>query len=65
MQSEDITKLKILYTAATDVNLAMKDRLLAVHALQREFPEYFKNIKDEAILNGKAKDSYDLLYIPS
>jgi hypothetical protein len=60
--SEDITKLKVLYTAATDVNLAMKDRLLAVNALQREFPEYFKNIKDEAILNGKAKDSYDLLY---
>jgi ABC-type transporter Mla subunit MlaD len=59
---EDITKLKILYEAATDVNLAMKDRLLAVHALQREFPEYFGNLDDEVIKNGKAKNSYDELY---
>jgi hypothetical protein len=59
---EEIEKLKILYTAATDVNESTKDRLLAVHALQREFPEYFKNLSDETIMNGKAKKSYDELY---
>ena len=37
----------------------MKDRLAAVKGLQNEFPDYFKNIKAETILNGEAKVSYD------
>lgn len=58
---KQITDLKILYQAATDVNIPMKERLAAVNSLQKEFPAYFKNIKDEAILNGDAKSSYDAL----
>jgi hypothetical protein len=57
--AKQITDLKILYDAATNVNLSMKDRLAAVKGLQNEFPDYFKNIKTEAILNGEAKVSYD------
>lgn len=56
-----ISQLKILYSAATDVNNSMEVRLQAVNALQRQFPEYFKNIKDEVILNGGAKSSYEAL----
>ena len=59
--SKQITSLKILYDAATNVNLSMKDRLAAVKGLQNEFPDYFKNIKQESILNGNAKDTYNLL----
>ena len=58
---KQISDLKLLYTAATNVNLTMKERLAAVNALQNEFPDYFAKIKDETILNGKAKDSYDQL----
>ncbi len=57
--AKQITDLKILYDAATNVNLSMKDRLAAVKGLQNEFPDYFKNIKQETILNGEAKTSYD------
>ncbi|HXS57509.1 MAG TPA: hypothetical protein VN726_15360 [Hanamia sp.] len=56
---EQISTLKLLYQAATDVNLSMKDRLAASKELQKEFPEYFGNIKTETILNGDAKKSYD------
>jgi hypothetical protein len=58
---EQISTLKLLYQAATDVNLSMKDRLAAAKELQKEFPEYFGNIKTETILNGNAKKSYDEL----
>lgn len=58
---EQISTLKLLYQAATDVNLSMKDRLAASKELQKEFPEYFGNIKTETILNGDAKKSYDAL----
>jgi len=56
---EQIETLKILYTAATNVNLSMAARLDAVHKLKTEFPEYFGQISNETILNGKAKQSYD------
>jgi len=51
--------LKILYDAATNVNLSMKDRLAAVKGLQKEFPDFFKNLKTESILNGDSKTAYD------
>lgn len=58
---KQITDLKILYETATNVNLSMSDRLAAVKALQLEFPEYFKNIKAETILNGQATEQYNAL----
>lgn len=58
---KQITDLKILYEAATNVNLSLNDRLAAVKGLQNEFPSFFGNIKTETILNGGAKDAYDAL----
>lgn len=56
---KEIATLKILYQAATDVNVPMQDRLKAVKELQSKFPDYFKSLNQEAILNGDAKKSYD------
>lgn len=56
---KQIADLKILYQAATDVNIPIKERLKAVKELQKEFPDYFGNIRTETILNGDAKQSYD------
>lgn len=58
---EQATNLRILYTAATDVNNAEHDRILAARELQKEFPDTFRNIQTETILNGGAADSYEKL----
>lgn len=61
--TDQSVNLKILYTAATDVNNSYHDRLLAARELQREFPNYFKNIQTETILNGGASASYQQLTV--
>ena len=53
-----IAKLDALYTAATKANIPVSERKKAVDELQKQYPEYFKNISDEAILQGKAADAY-------
>lgn len=58
----EVSHLKILYNAATDVNLSMQARLKAVQGLKDEYPSYFAGLSNEAILTGKAKDAYDDLY---
>lgn len=57
--AEEISQLKILYAAATDVTLSTKEREQAVKDLQKSFPIHFGNIDKEVIMNGKAKQSYD------
>jgi hypothetical protein len=54
-----IADLKILYSAATNVNLSMEERLKAVKALKQEFPDYFSKINDEIILNGQSQKAYE------
>lgn len=56
---QEVAKLEVLYKVATNVNLSIKERKKAVDELQEQYPEYFKNINDEVILQGKAKDAYD------
>lgn len=56
---KDINTLKLLYKAATDVTLSIKDRTAAAKELQKQFPEAFKNSETQAILNGKEKITYD------
>lgn len=58
---KQLVDARLLYEAAVNTNLSMKERLEAVTALKKEFPEYFKQISTEKILNGEAKDSYDKL----
>lgn len=60
---EQATNLRILYAAATDVNNSQNDRLLAVRELQKEFPDYFKNISTEKILNGESSGIYKQLTV--
>lgn len=63
--ASNYTKEKIeldkLYNTATDVNKSYKDRLDAVKKLKKEFPSYFSNLSNEAIMTGKAASQYKLL----
>lgn len=52
-------ELKLLYDAASNVNLSVKDRLVKVKELQDKFPGYFDDIKTEKDLNDKLAGAYD------
>lgn len=54
----EVVALDRLYKSATSTVNSMQDRKKAVDELQSRFPAYFKNISDEAILNGKAAAAY-------
>lgn len=51
-------ELDILYKKTQDTTVSIKERKKAVDELQNLFPAYFKNIKDETILNGGAEKQY-------
>lgn len=57
----EVTTLDKLFASATNVKLSIDERKKAVDDLQSLYPAYFKNIKDETILNGQAKTSYEEL----
>jgi hypothetical protein len=59
--SSEISNLQVLYKAATDASRSLESRKEAVKELQQMYPSYFGNLSQEAILNGKAKTSYDEL----
>jgi|GEM_PF-3195417 len=58
---KQLTTLKILYSAATDVTNSTKERVKAAKALQKIFPEAFSNSRTQALLNGEEKKSFDEL----
>lgn len=58
---DSTTKLRVLYSAATDESKSMQDRIASVKALQSEYPSYFGNLTQETILVGAAKTAYDNL----
>lgn len=58
---KDITRLQLLYKAAIDTARGLEERNKAVAALQKEYPDYFKNLDAEAIKNGTAQQSYENL----
>lgn len=51
-------RLNILYKAATDSTRSQNERLKAVKELKKEYPEYLKNLSDEAIMTGNASKEY-------
>lgn len=55
----EITQLKALYAAATDESKSKDERVNAAKRLQKLYPEYFGQLKTEAILVGTAKSQYD------
>lgn len=59
--TSEVATLDKLYSAATNVKLSTNERKKAVDELQKLYPAYFDNIKNEVILNGKASDSYKQL----
>lgn len=58
---QDITRLQLLYKAAIDTARGQEERNKAVAALQKEYPDYFRNLDAEAIKNGTAQQSYENL----
>lgn len=59
--AEEKVNIDVLYKTATDLNASYVDRKRAVDDLQEQYPFYFKNLSDEAIMAGDAKAQYDLL----
>ena len=58
---EEITKLNLLYKAATDAARPYEERKRAVEKLQEVYPAYFGNMDAELIMAGNLKATYDKL----
>lgn len=52
-----ISTMNAYVATASNVNLSMSDRLIAVKKLQSEYPAYFGNLTQEQILNGKVGEA--------
>ena len=59
--NEEVYKLDVLYRTSQNHTLSLEQRKKAVDQLQKQYPSYFGDIKDEEILIGNAKKSYDEL----
>ena len=59
--SNELTRLKALYKAATDEASAREKRVEAAKQMQNLYPSVFANFSAEAIMAGQAKDAYDKL----
>lgn len=57
----EITKLDLLYRAATDVAKPYNERKKAVERLQEIYPAYFGNMSEEQIMVGNAISAYNNL----
>lgn len=58
---ENIGTLRMLYSAVTDVNLAMNDRKDAMQSLLKLYPDAFSSYTQEELLTGKASKAYEKL----
>lgn len=54
-------ELDILYKATQDQTRSLKERNEAADELQRKYPEFFRNLTNEAILTGDAANAYQNL----
>lgn len=57
----ELAILRKLYSTATDTAESMDERTKAVRHLKEQYPDYLKDLSDEAILSGKASTAYDQL----
>jgi len=57
--AQEISKLTVLYDASQNLNIPLAERKKIVDELQKQFPQTFGNLSDEAILAGKAKSAYE------
>lgn len=58
-----ITRLRVLYNAATDEAESTETRKKAIVALKKEYPDYFSKMSDENIMLGKSADAYERLTV--
>lgn len=58
-----ITRLRVLYNAATDEAESTETRKKAIVELKKEYPDYFTKMSDENIMIGKAADAYERLSV--
>ncbi len=57
----ELTTLRTLYRITQDTTISLEKRKAAVDQLQKDYPRYLGNIKDEEFLTGKASDAYQRL----
>ncbi len=57
----EISRLRALYAAVTNENLAREKRIEAVKQMQSIYPSVFNNFSTEEMMAGKARDAYDKL----
>ena len=58
---KEVANLRILVSTINDTTQSLKTRQTALENLQKKFPGYFKNLKDEDILTGKVRIATDQL----
>jgi len=58
---KEITELNTLYAISRNTTLSLKQRTDATNELQKQYPEYFGNLSNEIIMNGKAEEAYKRL----
>lgn len=58
---KEIKNIDALVNAAKDENRSRKERLDAVEALKKQYPDYFGKLSTEQIMVGDTKDAYDKL----
>jgi len=58
ISSQEVSKAQTLYSAATNLNIPLEERLKIVKELKQEYPNYFKSFTNEEILAGKAATAY-------
>lgn len=59
--ASEIKVLEKLYEKTQDQNLAQEERIKAINKLRQMYPDYFKDISNEAFLAGQAAEAYDKL----
>lgn len=56
--AKETAQLTLLYKMTQNTNASLNDRRAAVLELQRQYPAYFGNLSQEAILAGEAAEQY-------
>lgn len=59
--AEETASLRVLYAMTQNTSASMQDRIAAVKQLQAQYPAYFGNLSQEAILAGQASAAYQQL----
>lgn len=57
----EISRLRALYAAVTNENLAREKRIEAVKQMQSIYPSVFSNFSTEEMMAGKAREAYEKL----